>query len=301
MAGPFCYDAGMRIALATSAELPGLDIDDQRLLAALRDMGLAAEPVIWDDTSVDWSDYALCVIRSTWDYVPRCPDFVAWARHAGSRTGFWNPPELIAWNTDKTYLKDLESKGVSVVPTTWLTAGSRCDWRDFMRQSGWEEMVVKPVVSASGKDTHRIHPENLVAHQDELDRLLSKKDLMLQPYFKSVETTGELSFLFLNGEFSHAVSKHPAGSEFRVQEHLGGQFRTFQPSEEQLRYAHSVIQTLPWPTLYGRVDVMLDDAGRMCLGELELTEPSMYLSHGEGSAGRFAEAIAAKLGVSQPL
>jgi hypothetical protein len=285
----------MTIALATSAALPQLDPDDQLLLKALHEMSLAAEPVIWSNPDIDWSQYALCVIRSTWDYYERRPKYLNWVAHASTQTSFWNPAPLIAWNTDKTYLRDLEAKGVSIVKTEWRQAGQTIDFEALLSQPAWAEVVIKPVISASGKNTFRVNQTNLAALKPDLQRLANERDLMVQPFMHSITETGEWSFLFIDGQFSHAVAKVPAQGEFRVQEHLGGQLKRFTPDARQLAFAENVIQQIDTPALYGRVDVMLDETGQMRLGELELTEPSMYLSFDSESPRRFAEAIRRKL------
>jgi glutathione synthase/RimK-type ligase-like ATP-grasp enzyme len=281
----------MPIALATSAALPDLDSDNQRLLQALKNAGVDARPVVWDDPSVDWGAFALCVIRSTWDYVPKRDQYMAWAERVASQTVLCNPAPVIRWNTDKTYLQDLERQGVVIVETFWLSAGAAIDWRALMEAHGWREMVVKPVVSASGKDTVRVSLESLTARESELSALLAHRDLMVQPFMASITTVGELSFLFFDGRFSHAVAKKPASNEFRVQEHLGGRTGSLEPTPMQRDFAESVMRAVAWPTLYARVDVMLDEAGQLRLSELELTEPSMYLEHHPEAAQRFARAV----------
>ncbi len=105
--------AAPRIALVTSAELPELDADTRRLLGPLAARGVAAEPVVWDDPTVDWAAFDLAVVRSCWGYVPRRAEFLAWAR---SVPRLVNPPDVLAWNTDKRYLQDLAGAGVPVVP-----------------------------------------------------------------------------------------------------------------------------------------------------------------------------------------
>lgn len=288
----------MPIVLATCAALPDLDADDQSLHEALKSLGIPVEIAVWDDPAVDWSRYALCVIRSTWDYVPKRDAYLCWADLVASQTALWNPAPLIRWNTDKTYLRDLESQGIRIVETEWLGAGSSVDFEALLQAKGWNEMVIKPVISSSGKDTYRLSRDAASSPNAELTDLLSRRDLMVQPLMTSVFTAGELSFLFIDGRFSHAVSKVPASGEFRVQEHLGGILKSFEPSREQLVFAEAVMRKIPAPTLYARVDLMLDEQGRLCLSELELTEPSMYLAFHEGAAVRFAQAIQAKLKAS---
>jgi hypothetical protein len=64
--------------------------------------------------------------------------------------------------------------------------------------------------------------------------------------------------------------------------------------------AERVMAELPFETLlYGRVDLIRDQDGRPCVLELELTEPSLYLSFEPGSAQRFAAAALRRLAFSK--
>lgn len=285
----------MTIILATCADLPLLDRDDQALYRALLAENMPVEITVWDDPTVDWSKAALCVIRSTWDYVPKRERYVQWVEHVASRTTLWNPAPLIRWNTDKTYLREMASLGVPIVETEWLAQGSAIDLSAFLEERNWPDVVIKPVISASGKDTFRVSRSSAAEFEPQVRTLLARRDLMIQPFMASVATTGELSFLYFNGEFSHAVAKRPSPGEFRVQEHLGGKFQSFTPSAEQLACADAALRRIPQPTLYARVDMIADSAGNLCLSELELTEPSMYLTCDERATGRFVRAIRQRL------
>lgn len=284
-----------KIVLATCAVLPRLDPDDQRLHAALDKLGVPAEVMVWNDPAVDWGSFDACIIRSTWDYTPLRDEYVAWAERVASQTVLWNPAPVIRWNTDKTYLRELEAQGVPVVETVWIARGEAPDLDNLMQARGWEEIVVKPVVSASGKDTRRLTRADVPAKQTEIQALLAEKDLMIQPFMRSILTTGELSLLYIDGRFSHAVNKRPAPNEFRVQEHLGGILQAFAPTDTQLTLAEEVLALVPEPTLYARIDLLVDADEQPCLSELEVTEPSMYLAHDPDAARRFATTIQQRL------
>jgi glutathione synthase/RimK-type ligase-like ATP-grasp enzyme len=284
----------MTIALATCKKLPHLDVDDQRLHQALRQANIPTEIAIWDDV-VDWSKYELCIIRSTWDYVPRYDEYIAWTEQVAAQTTLWNPAPLIRWNSTKAYLQELQIQGIPIVPTRWLEAGNPGDFTGLMAENGWTEIVVKPLISAGGNDTFRINPETLKTYQTELDNLLAERDLMAQPFMPTVQSTGELSFLFFNNEFSHAVQKLPSADEFRVHEHRGGMIRSYDSPKEYIDFAFQCLKQAPWPTLYARVDILLDEDGRPLLTELELTEPSMFLAYDPASPHRFAQAIQKQL------
>ena len=110
----------MRIALATCDELPEGDADDALMAAALAERGHEVRWRLWDDGRVDWSDFDVVVVRSTWDYQRRLDEFLAWA---AAVPVLLNPPAVLGWNTDKRYLADLASAGVGVIETTFVTPG----------------------------------------------------------------------------------------------------------------------------------------------------------------------------------
>lgn len=281
------------VALATCAALPALDADDQHLYRAMQALGIPTEVVIWD-RETDWSRFSACIIRSTWDYVPRREAYVAWAEHVATQTALWNPAPMIRWNSTKAYLKELADQGVPIVPTRWIQAGSAVDIVALVMETGWNEVVIKPVISAGGHDTYRLNRLSLLEQRTELDALLAERDLMVQPYMASVATTGELSLAYLDGEFSHAVRKLPGTGEFRIHEQRGGTTHLYQPSLIEQAFADTLIRQLPWPSLYARVDILLGADGEPLLTELELTEPCMFLRYAPPAAQRFAQAIQKK-------
>ena len=194
-----------RIAIATAAEFPDLDEDGPSLLGALADRGLPAEPAVWTDPDVDWSAYDLVVVRCTWDYQDRHAEFLRWAGQVADVTRLANSPEVLAWNTDKTYLRALQGTGLPVVPTDWFEPG------DVFVVPEIGEYVVKPAVSAGSRDTNRYHAgdhdELAVAHVGGL--LAAGRTVMVQPYLGQVDTYGETALFFFGGVFSHAIRKGP--------------------------------------------------------------------------------------------
>ena len=73
---------------------------------------------------VDWTRFDAALLRSTWDYVDRIDEFLAWCRSLRRRNAPWlNPPDVVRWNTDKHYLAQLARAGVPVVPTRFVEAG----------------------------------------------------------------------------------------------------------------------------------------------------------------------------------
>src|SRR5690242_410608 len=177
----------MLIALATWRGLPALAADDRLLRDALVRRGVDARAVVWDDPGVDWRAFDAIVVRSTWDYHKRIDEFRAWLDRMEGLP-LWNPPAVLRWNTHKSYLFELQARGIEIVPTLLVPGGS--------------SFIVKPAVSATAFRT---------------ERHATDADVLVQSFVPEIVTDGELSFVFLGQEFSHAVRKRAASGEFRVQ------------------------------------------------------------------------------------
>lgn len=281
----------LRVSLATCAQVRQLDPDDAPLVGALAERGVEAVPAVWDDAGVDWSDFDLVVIRSTWDYAPRLREFLGWAKTVPRLA---NTYDVVRWNTDKRYLHDLERAGVPVVPTVFAAPGQAV----VLPTTG--EYVVKPVVSAGGHDTARYTTDEAPLAADHAAALHAMgRTVMVQPYLTGVDVDGESALLFVGGCYSHSICKGPllTGSD----RHVDGLYReetisarTADPAE--LTIAEQALAAVPGgsqPLLFARVDLLPGPLGSPLLLELELTEPSLFLAHAPEAAERLADAIVA--------
>ncbi len=280
---------------ATGGPPTGTDADDRELLAALADRGLPAEPVVWDDASVDWGRFDLVVIRSTWDYTHRRDDYVAWADRVEEATALYNPAEVVRWNTHKSYLMQLEERGAPVVPTAWLAQGARIDLAELLAGRRWEQAVAKPAVGAGAERLVHIRPDQLELAQHHLDALLRAGDVLVQPLLSAITTAGELSVVVIDDTVTHAVRKHPAEGNIRTQIEHGGRYERVEPPPEPAELATWVVESTGHDLLYARVDLVPDQAGTWQVTELEATEPSLMLGWAPEAAGALAGAIEDRL------
>lgn len=288
-----------RVALVTCASIRELTDDDRPLLGELWRLGIKAEPAVWDDPSVDWDGFDAAVLRSTWDYHLSPTAFFAWlSRLEALGTALWNPAPVVRANADKSYLKKLEAAGVPVVPTQWVDGGRSENLDELLAARGWNDAVVKPVVSAGAFRTSRVK-RGEPGGQAALDEVLAHSGAMIQPFLAEIAAEGEWSFIFLGGEFSHAVLKTPRAGDFRVQEEHGGRSERRQPPPGLLTQAREAVIAGPRPCLYARVDGVRR-GGELLVAELELIEPALYLSHAPGAAQKFAAAIKARLSAPPP-
>jgi glutathione synthase/RimK-type ligase-like ATP-grasp enzyme len=277
-----------RVALATCAEVAEGDEDGPALVRALAARRVEARPAVWDDASVDWGTFDLVVVRSTWDYAERRDAFLTWA---GALPRVLNEVGVLRWNTDKRYLRELERAGVRVAPTRFLEPGEPFEAPD-------RSFVIKPAVSAGARHSARYEPGQAVEARAHVARLHGLgRAVMVQPYLDGVETHGETGLVYIGGSYSHSVRKaplllpdQPPGEALYLEE----QIERARPSEAERAVADAALRVAPEGLLYARVDLVPGPEGPLVL-EVELTEPSLWLSHSVGAAERFADEIAAAL------
>jgi glutathione synthase/RimK-type ligase-like ATP-grasp enzyme len=280
----------MRVALVTCGTVPSLTEDDRLLPAALAALGARAQAVVWDDPAVAWTAFDRLVLRSVWDYHLRPDEFDAWlAARERDRAAMWNPASLVRWNAHKSYLRALAQRGVATVETAWLERGAVSQLAALMDARGWTDVVLKPAVSASAHRTFRASRADADARQADLAAILAEGDALVQPFAPEI-ADGEWSLLFFGGAFSHAVRKHPAAADFRVQEELGGRAESEEPGPGLIGQAQAALRAAPGRTAYARVDGIVRD-GAFVLMELELIEPVLYLASHPHAPARLAAAI----------
>ncbi len=198
-------------------------------------------------------------------------------------TKLMNPSETIRWNSHKFYLRELEAKGIRIVPTEFVPSGSPFPDLD------WQTVVIKPAVAASAYETI-VAEAGSDAAKHHLDQLSKTSDVLIQPYLNSVER-GEISLMFIDGEFSHAALKRPQNGDFRVQIEHGGTIEHAQASEAEMEVATVALEALDEKPLFARFDFLNLDSGEPTLSELELIEPDLMMQLYPQAAHRLAEAI----------
>lgn len=285
-----------RIAIATCAGYDDLKVDDELVREALAARGATAEPVVWDGPDPGWDAYDLCLVRSTWDYHDAYPEFLRWARTVGAATALRNPADVIAWNSEKTYLRELERAGVPIVPTLWVERGEGLDIEVALAERGWSQAVIKPVVDLGAKNLHRVRAGAGEA-EAAIETVMARGGAMVQPFLPSLEAEGELSLIYVDGEITHAVRKRPARGDFRVQSIWGGTMAPAEAGPREREIGAQALAQLDEVPLYARVDLVAGPGRDLCLIELELIEPNLYLVTHPPAATMLAEAALLRIDV----
>lgn len=272
------------LTLVTADPLPEPDGDLLPLFEAATEAGLRTRIAVWDDPAVNWAESRLTLLRSTWDYYQKVDAFRRWIGKVSRESLLLNPRDTLLENLHKSYLLRLPLQGIAVIPTVLVEKGTTLDLSDLASQENWERIVMKPAISAGSFETYFFDAREV--DQEIFEGLVAKKDVLIQPYMKSVEDYGERSLLFFDRQFSHCVRKAP---RFEGQEEsISG---PYEPAEEELILARKALHTISGPLPYARVDIISNSAGEPLIAELELMEPSLFFSFAPESLPRFLEVL----------
>ncbi|GAB1443969.1 hypothetical protein MASR2M39_28140 [Ignavibacteriales bacterium] len=286
----------IKLGLVTCRAFPDLTEDDRLLLPAFKEKKIIAKPVIWNDGPLSPNEYDFLIVRSPWDYFLSTAEFISWMNKA-TIAGYkiLNKPEIIKKNLHKSYIKELQRRGVLTADTMFIPKASILKLEEVFERKRFKRVVIKPAISAGAFETYLVSREEALDFNPVAAKILEFADLMIQDYIEEIETNGEYSLIFLNGEYSHTVLKRVAPGDFRTQTDFGGTVEAVKPSADLIDKAYEINDALGFDTLYSRVDgVYSKDEFKLI--ELEMFEPSLYFSYHEKSVKRFVESVIERIG-----
>lgn len=286
----------MNIALVTYLDKGKYDSttvesEDDKLLNFLKNKGLHIEKVIWNDPAVIWEHFQLAVLKSPWDYFDRIYEFHKWLDHLETKeVKLLNPIDVVRWNTNKHYLKEIEAAGLAVTPSVFISKNDQFLLNDFFKQFNSKKLIVKPCVSGGAKNTFKVTDENVEEINNQLQVLVKEEDFIVQPFLSEIIENGEWSFIFFNGTYSHSLVKKAKPGDFRVQPAHGGSVHPQKPPQEVIDLASQYVDLFAKSCLYARVDGTFVN-GRFLLMELELIEPFLFLNTDPENYERYYQAL----------
>lgn len=297
-----------KVTLVTSADMPNLYRDEAGLLDALADRGTDPQIAVWNDSSVDWDSAGVCVVRSVSDYALQRESFLHWASQVPRML---NHPDVLTWNSDKHYMRELENRGLPVIPTTWLEPERALSKHQVhSRFPAFGDFVVKPAVSSGIRDIGRYSSidtsQRQAALAQTMDLLAQGRSVMIQRYLEDIDIHGEISLVFFNGLLSHAVEKraelHPsnvtdAGMHEVVVTARPADTLNWQWGEQIRQVLHDYMRSRMGrdeQLLFNRVDVVPDSEGSFHVMEVSLVDADLYLDATPEALGNFADAIAVR-------
>ena len=289
--------------LACAETLPGTgerrgdafehDLEVAALRPALATRGLDLVEIDWRALPGDFDGFAAVLLGTAWDYQDHPEAFLTRLEELAARgIAVFNPPEVVRWNMDKRYLRDLAAAGATTVPTQWHDDPGRDEIEAAMDAFGTDRVVVKRQIGAGGLGQHAFTRDALPDADWRMGR-----PAMIQPFLPAILSEGEFTFVFVDGVFSHGVVKRAAADEYRIQSLFGGTEAPYEPDAGDLARAQAVITALHFPTppLYARVDMVRLPSGDLAVMECELIEPYLYPEQGRDLGERMAAALRARM------
>ncbi len=282
------------LALITWSGLPHGAESERLLLPYLAAANVQTEIVDWRSTDCDFRQFDLIVLRSCWDYHLRGAEFTDWLRRTANSVPVLNDVKTVLWNYNKFYLREVDALGIEIAPTIFVGHPNALG-AELETIRSWEKIVVKPAISASAYNTILIDGATFSAEHELVGRM-NGQPFLVQQFIPEIQEQGEISFVYIDGRFSHAALKRPAAGDFRVQQEHGGSAELFYPSAALLDQANQIAAAVPQvrDSFYCRIDAVARK-GKLVLMELELIEPELFLALAEGAAARFAKAIVGRV------
>lgn len=280
----------MKIGILTCINLPNLLPSEAFLIPALTNKNHIVTAVIWDDVSIEWSDFDLLIFRNTWDYYEKQTAFDIWLNKIEALgMKCLNSIKTIQKNKHKFYLKELQNQGLSIVPTIFIDKTTTLDLQKIIPKQ-WQKAVIKPAYSGGSYQTVLFDVTEINIINRQYQSIAAEKELLLQEYIPEIKTVGETSFIFFNKKFSHCVNKMPVKGDFRVQNQYGGIYTIVHPSQKLIDKALNIVNTFAEDLLYVRIDCIVFD-NNLLLMEVECLEPDLYFELCPSAKDKFIEAI----------
>ncbi len=279
------------VVFLTCDEYPQFTEDEKLLINLLKDYNINVLPQVWDKLTVDLNIFPMVLVRTLWDYHKKIDEFKNFLDQ-NVDTSLFNDASILRWNMDKSYLKDLNDLAIKI--PKFDIFDKLFDPSEYMELNKISKLVLKPTISAGGRNTYLIDEITKGDYDKTIAGILSNSPVIAQEYVADIKSLGEWSFIYFDKVFSHAVIKMPAKDEFKVQERFGGSISGAYPSSNMLYNCQIILDKLPLDLLYARIDAVIVDSV-FYLMEVELFEPSLFLQYSDVAAQNFCKAILKRL------
>jgi glutathione synthase/RimK-type ligase-like ATP-grasp enzyme len=280
------------IILATAADQPDITPSDALYAEALRQRGADVRGAPWNGPASVFAGADAVVLRSTWGYYREAEAFRAWTETIAVSTRLFNPIALVRWNLRKDYLEKLARAAV-LVPHSHLVPATTEAVMQVLREREWRRAVIKPTTGASGYFVDLVAPSEVAASVARLPEEVRAGGVLVQEFLPEI-AEGELSLVYFDGVYSHAVRKKPPAGEFRVNSRFGATRHAEMPPAEVVAQGGAALRALPELPLYARIDGVVRN-GELIVLEVEVLEPALFMEYAPPSADRFADATFRRL------
>lgn len=265
-------------------------LEDSILQNALEKYDLKVCRKNWADKQFDFSRCRYAIFRTTWDYFDRFNEFFSWIEETKKQTTFINSVDIINWNIDKHYLKELGDKKINIASTEYIERNTEISLIELLSKNNFKKAIIKPAISGAARDTYLIDKNNYKKYEERFQKLIKNKCMLFQEYLFNIEK-GEISLIMIGEEYTHAVKKTAKEGDFRVQDDHGGKVERYQPNKNEINFAKNCLNAIPFSPMYSRVDIVYDNNNNPSLTEIELIEPELWFRNNPAAASKLANQI----------
>ena len=264
-----------KCVLLTCDDLSNYITDEDPLAKAITEKcELETSWLSWS-SPVDWSPYDLAIVRTTWDYTETREEFLNTLEKIEKQgVRVYNDLSVIKWNSHKSYLFDLQDRGVKIIESLPLADFTADDLYKVTNYWSSEKILLKPFVGATSRGLKLF--ANTFEGADKLIKEVetNNAEWFVQPFMREI-AQGEISLVYFNKQFSHGLKKLPKAGDFRSQEEFGSQILSYEPTVQEVAFGEEILSKIPSELLYARVDyILINDQPHLM--ELELVEPALY-------------------------
>lgn len=279
----------MNIGIATCKDIPDFTESDKIVNEVFRSKNIDVTPLIWTDKTIDWKKYDYIIIRSIWDYYLNISEFYKWLNLLEQlNVKVFNSIDTVKYNSHKFYLKNHFEKGIKIIPTKFIKKSDNFKL-DFPENQLSEKYIIKLAVSACSFSTEVFDLSQKSEIQNKYSEFAKNNDILVQKFIPEI-TTGEISLVYFNKNYSHSIIKQPVEGDFRVQYQYGGKYRKYEPTKKMFAEAEKILALYPEKLLFARIDGVLSNE-EFYIMEVELIEPDLYFLFDENAKYRFVDAF----------
>ncbi len=243
---------------------PDLNSENLSIIKTCEKNNICPTLLSWHDFNPELKYSSPILIRTVWDYSEHIEEFREFLlKLKKSSNVVINNVDTILWNIDKTYLFQLEKKGIKIVPAKYYPKG--CEIKVI------EKSVLKPTIGLGSQKA-------LLLNENE--SITVDYDSILTTFRESIYE-GEKSIIVIQGKAKLQINKYPNNNDWRVQPQYGGKYKVMDKiDDDAAKFAEIVYKTVHsiYPNknfIYTRVDMLIFNQQYELL-EFEAIEPSLY-------------------------
>lgn len=266
------------VAILSSKKWQNKVTDDILLKQELLKNNINAKIIAWEDEQ-DYRNFDLVIIRSIWGYEKNIQKFEKFLDIAiKNNIRVFNSISIMKNNYYKEKQFELLDKyNIPHIETTFISKNCS-NIKKEIEANKKGEMIIKPSISASGNNTFLISDEverkNIISLNEvneKFKEINKKTSLMLQPFIKEIDE-GEISLIYINGKFSHAIKRFPS-----IFNNSKGISYISKVSKELLDLGEKVLKIREYQkALFERIDVVKVNNEYIVM-EIELVEPDFFI------------------------